>query len=109
MSGCSHCPISPDLRCAGLDAHRFCELIDPRHDSYTPAYVRTLLGLAVRAPMAADPGSKAVEAVERLQALRAGPFRSIDSDCGCAGARCGLRQLGTVSYADCFECIRRYG
>ena len=109
MNVCSHCPISPDMHCPGLDVYRFCELIDPNHEVYAPAYVRVLNDLAVRTSVAAGPTSKAAEAVKRLQVLRVCLFRSIDSACGCAGARCGLRHGGTVSYTDCFECIRRYG
>jgi hypothetical protein len=35
---CNRCPTSPDIRCRGLDVHRFCELIDPSRDRYDPRY-----------------------------------------------------------------------
>jgi hypothetical protein len=35
---CIHCPTPENLRCAGLDVRRFCELIDPSCPQYDPRY-----------------------------------------------------------------------
>jgi hypothetical protein len=35
---CFHCPAPENLRCAGFDVHRFCELIDPECPQYHPGY-----------------------------------------------------------------------
>jgi len=106
---CHHCPVNPALACPGSDVRRFCELIDPGHAAYDPGYIRTLWAMGNRVPKAADQRLTVVEALERVQAMYACPYRSIDPGCGCAGAKCGLRHAEIVSYADCFECIRQYG
>jgi hypothetical protein len=106
---CGNCPIPLALICPGEDVRRFCELIDPGHAAYDPGYIHTLWGMSHRETKAADPRPNVVEALERVQAMHACPYRSIDPGCGCAGAKCGLRHGEIVSYPDCFECIRRYG
>ena len=35
---CMHCPTPENLRCAGLDVRRFCELIDPSCPQYDSRY-----------------------------------------------------------------------
>jgi hypothetical protein len=49
------------------------------------------------------------ESLSLLAGLRACPFRSRDSGCGCAGARCALRGGAVVSHRDCFDCLKTYG
>lgn len=112
---CSYCPIPAALACRGEEVHRFCELIDPGNASYAPDYANVLRSVVQLQPSAAEPRPKltvkvkVVEALERVQAMYACPYRSLDAGCGCSGAKCGLRHGEIVSYADCFECIRRYG
>jgi hypothetical protein len=36
---CIHCPTPENLRCAGLDVRRFCELIDPSCPQYDSRYL----------------------------------------------------------------------
>jgi hypothetical protein len=106
---CRHCPIPAATTCQGEDVRRFCELIDPGHAAYDAGYINTLRAMNHREPQADARRPKVVEAIERVQALHACPYRSIDAGCGCTGSACGLRHGEIVSYADCFECIRRYG
>lgn len=46
MSRCAYCQIDPSLRCPGEDVRRFCELVDPAHHDFQPAYHRTLRAIA---------------------------------------------------------------
>jgi hypothetical protein len=110
---CPHCPIASALVCLGEDVRRFCALIDPGHAAYDAGYIPTIRAMSLsgreesRAP-AIDPRPGVVEALERVQAMRVCPYRSIPDGCGCSGARCALRRGATVSYADCFECLKRF-
>jgi hypothetical protein len=104
---CRDCPIPAARICQGEDVRRFCELIHPEHAAYDPGYIKTLWDMD-HETKSADPRSTVVAALEQVQAMRACPYRSIDPGCGCAGAKCGLRHGEIVSYADCFECVRRY-
>jgi len=109
---CAHCPIGEGFFCQGEDARRLCMLVDPEHRDYTPEYVATIRSLAQ--PRKPDGHRVAerpdlAEALSLLGAMRACPFRSVDAVCGCAGARCALRQGSIVSYPECFDCLRQYG
>jgi hypothetical protein len=46
MSRCFNCPVNPALACPGTDVRRFCELVDPDHADYAPAYRVSLCSLA---------------------------------------------------------------
>ncbi len=46
---CSQCPTPENLRCAGLDVRRFCELIDPSCPQYDSRYVDVIVHEARRA------------------------------------------------------------
>jgi hypothetical protein len=35
---CAHCPVAPRIACHGQRAPRLCQLIDPAHPDYQPAY-----------------------------------------------------------------------
>jgi hypothetical protein len=50
MSRCPNCQVPESLACAGLTVPRFCELVDPAHRDYRPAYHQTLLGIATAQP-----------------------------------------------------------
>ena len=39
---CSRCPLEPGLPCAGRGVRRLCELVDPAHPAYNPAYLTLL-------------------------------------------------------------------
>ena len=40
---CIHCPTPENLRCAGLDVRRFCELIDPSCPQYDAGYLDVIV------------------------------------------------------------------
>src|SRR5271170_6196543 len=87
---CAHCPITEGLSCQGQEALRLCMLIDPGHPEYTPEYIETIRSLA--RPSETDEASSAerpdlTEALSLLGAMKACPFRAVDTVCGCAGAR----------------------
>ena len=109
---CVHCPIAEGLSCQGEDARRLCMLVDPGHPEYTPEYVATIRSLA--RPRTTDETRPAerpdlAETLSLLGAMKACLFRAVDTVCGCAGARCGIRQGSIVSYTECIECLRQYG
>ena len=51
---CIRCPTSENLRCAGLDVRRYCELIDPSFPQYDPGYLQVIVREARRAWENAD-------------------------------------------------------
>jgi hypothetical protein len=109
---CAYCPITEGMSCQGQDARRLCMLIDPGHPEYTPEYVATIRSLArPRETYGTRPAERSnlAEALSLLGAMKACPFRTVDTVCGCAGARCGLRQGSIVSYPECLDCLRQYG
>jgi hypothetical protein len=44
------CPAGVPAQCRGLQFSRFCELVDPTHPAYRPAYKRVLNGDDVTVP-----------------------------------------------------------
>jgi hypothetical protein len=105
---CVNCPITEGLYCPGEDARRLCMLVDPEHPEFTPEYVATIRGLA--RPRGADERRPDLaEALSLIGAMKACPFRKVDTNCGCAGAKCSLRRGSVVSYPECFDCLRQYG
>jgi hypothetical protein len=130
---CTHCPIATEVPCPGEHARRLCHLIDPAHSNYMPGYVASIRDHALRLgvgrrgdwrakietgpPLPPLPKSDQItpthhslaESLKLIAAMRECLFRSIDPGCGCAGARCSLRQGSVVSYLDCFDCLRRFG
>ena len=40
---CIHCPTPENVRCAGLDVRRFCELIDPSCPQYDSRYLDVIV------------------------------------------------------------------
>jgi hypothetical protein len=109
---CAHCPIDEGLSCQGQDARRLCMLVDPGYPDYSPEYVATIRSLArPRQTDEARPAERPApaEALSLLGAMKDCPYRTVDSVCGCSGARCGLRRGSIVSYPECFDCLRQYG
>ena len=104
---CAHCPITEGLFCPGEDATAL-HVGDPEHPEYTPEYVATIRSWHVPEERTRGRPDLA-EALSLLGAMKACPFRSVDAICGCAGARCDLRQGSVVSYPECFDCLRQYG
>jgi hypothetical protein len=45
---CIRCPAPENLRCAGFDVRRFCELIDPSCPQYEPGYLKVIVREASR-------------------------------------------------------------
>ena len=116
---CAHCPVEPDVPCAGLHVRRLCTLVDPAQTSYNPGYIALLRrpwwaapGAAVAADAArnvAPLAQNVAEVVELLREIKACPYRTNEADCGCAGlARCSLGQgnRGLVNHHDCLACLR---
>lgn len=108
---CAHCPIAEGPSCQGEFARWLCMLIDPGHPDYNPGYIAAIQGLARsrgtdEVPPAPRPD--VAETLSFLGAMRACPFRAVNSNCGCSGARCGLRRGGIVSYQDCMSCAGVY-
>lgn len=107
MSGpCPKCP------CAGicLRWNLFCNWA--AEDPADPLKLRHICG---RSGMPANPGAmvradgrSAAQAVTLTRLVHACPFRNAQG-CGCAGARCALRDGAIVSHAECFDCVERYG
>jgi hypothetical protein len=68
VTRCPHCPADPSRACPGDDVKRFCELTDPAHADYRPAYLDTVRGLAAgefQAPAGAnDPVAGGIAAQE---------------------------------------------
>jgi hypothetical protein len=46
---CIHCSTPENLRCAGLDVRRFCELIDPSCPQYDPRYLEVIVNESLQA------------------------------------------------------------
>jgi hypothetical protein len=113
---CPHCPVDPGRPCEGLGVRRLCELVDPNHAAYNPAY-RSLLG-DLAGDAAGSTGAAVQDAPTRLgvgesltllRTMNACPHRSARTDCGCAGlGRCALGRGrdGLVNHLDCFACLR---
>ena len=51
---CIRCPTPENVRCAGLDVRRYCELIDPSCPQYDPGYLQVIVREARRAWEIAD-------------------------------------------------------
>ncbi len=112
---CPNCPTAPGLHCAGTDVPRLCELVDPDHPAYNPAYLPLLTpGALVPGD---DPRSKspspdlpnAAEMRSILNQMYACPYRESETDCGCGGlAHCGQGRGrgGLVNHHDCISCLR---
>src|SRR4051812_48534782 len=109
VARCPHCPVEPGRPCEGLRVRRLCELVDPGHAAYNPAY-RSLLGQlpgGAAVPGAAMPPGVG-ESLALLRAMNACPQRAARTDCGCAGlGRCALGRGrdGLVNHRDCFACL----
>ena len=92
---CVHCPLADGRPCPGQDAHRLCMLVNPGRPEYTPGYIAAIRDLAqsraTDGPIPPESPDLA-EALSLLAAMKACPFRAVDTACGCAGARCGLRE-----------------
>lgn len=97
---CPHCPISGP--CRGENAARLCELVDPTHPAYNPAYLRVLVPTDPhRVPLA--------ESLRITEMAKRCPYRSPPA-CRCQGAAaCGLRGGADVSAHECFDCVRVHG
>jgi hypothetical protein len=118
-SRCAHCPVEPDIPCAGIQVRRLCTLVDPGQPSYNPGYITLLRrswlvrpGTEVTPEAArsvAPSVQKVAEVVVLIKEIKACPHRTDEADCGCAGlARCSLGQgyLGLVNHHDCLACLR---
>lgn len=103
---CRHCPVTPGSPCAGVDAPRLCELIDPAHPDHAPAY-RDLL--RAKPPPPSPRRRRGLgETLILLNAMKACPHRIERTDCGCGGlASCtsGKGRAGVVHSGDCFDCL----
>lgn len=135
---CPHCPRG-GLPCRGETAVRLCQLVDPAHLSFNPAYRSVLAPAGAEAndpnnPSSPnDPDDRSTtrnppihqnkidrehqnfehiplnEAIRLTRLARGCPYRSPPS-CGCAGgAACALKGGADVSASTCWDCIRRYG
>jgi hypothetical protein len=113
---CPHCPVDPGRPCEGLYFRRLCELADPDHAAYNPAYRPLLERLAGATPLALAAtrrgGAQATlgvgESVGLLRDMYLCPQRVTRTECGCAGlATCmlGYGQDGLVNHHDCFACL----
>jgi hypothetical protein len=113
---CDHCPVDQALPCEGLNFRRLCDLADPDHGAYNPAY-RSLLE---RLAGAAHPTLGVVRGTGARTTLDVGesfgllremydcPHRITRIECGCAGlATCVLEhgRGGLVNHHDCFACL----
>ncbi|APW59208.1 hypothetical protein [Paludisphaera borealis] len=111
---CRHCPVASGSSCAGVSVVRLCELVDPAHPDYNPAYLDVLRPVPERPPGIADdhaPGRRRrglAETLALLSAMKACPHRIERTDCGCGGlASCtsGKGRAGVVHSGDCFDCL----
>ena len=118
---CPSCPVQPGRACEGSRFPRLCELADPGHKVYRPAYRVLLQRLAGEAQV---PGAVAEqdpvvrhgrrphdvgESISLIRTMSACPHRRTRTDCGCGGlGRCtlGKGRDGLVNHLDCFECLR---
>ncbi|MBV8487519.1 MAG: hypothetical protein JO161_04520 [Planctomycetaceae bacterium] len=118
-SRCAHCPVGPDVPCAGLRVRRLCTLVDPTQPSYNPGYVALLRRAGLNGPGAAVDSKAAqnvrptsvslAEIVLLIKEIKACPHRTGEAECGCAGlARCSLGKgyEGLVNHHDCLACLR---
>jgi hypothetical protein len=103
---------------------RLCQLTDSASRDYRPGYLSSIQvhvasdewrvadsnGMKTHLPFATDhsPLFEVAEALDLVRRIRACPYRSQYSKCGCSGARCALRRGAIVSYSECFQCSRRY-
>jgi hypothetical protein len=119
VARCGHCPVERGRPCEGLHARRLCELADPAHPDYSPAYRALLVRLAQDAGREADldpdggwdrrrPVRGPAETIALLGRMHECPDRTPRADCGCAGlARCarGRGRQGLVNHHDCLDCL----
>jgi hypothetical protein len=116
-SRCSHCPRA-GLPCRGEEAVRLCELINPEHAAFNPAY-RDVLAPTVHDPNNPDNPSNChirdinciplAESLRLTALVRGCAFRSPPA-CGCQGAAaCALKGGADVPTQTCWDCVRRYG
>ena len=92
--------------CAGAAVARLCELVDPDHPDYEPAYRQVLNVAPPPAPLRRLRGLGEVLAL--LAAMKTCPHRTERTDCGCGGlASCtsGKGRAGVVHSGDCFDCL----
>ena len=103
---CRHCPVAPESSCSGVAVPRLCELVDPDHPDYAPAY-RDVLH-AEPPPPSPRRRRGLGEVLSLLTAMKACPHRVERTDCGCGGlASCssGKGRAGVVHSGDCFDCL----
>ncbi|MGO9597646.1 MAG: hypothetical protein ACLP7Q_06565 [Isosphaeraceae bacterium] len=118
-SRCAHCPVEPDVACAGLHVRRLCTLVDPAQTSYNPGYLALLRRSGLTEPGAAATSEAArnlapsaqnvTEVVMLIKEIKACPHRNDEAECGCAGlALCALGHgyQGLVNHHDCLACLR---
>jgi hypothetical protein len=107
---CQRCPC-PDL-CLGWPAFCAWAAEDPQDEVkvrhiYTRSAAQKTEGHRLQSSRFEGP-QPLEETLTLVRAMRACPFRSIDTGCGCAGGRCSLRHGAVVSHRDCMDCLRRY-
>ncbi len=74
---------------------------NPGHPDYEPGYAAAIRDLAQPGGVVGiHPAERpdVPEAFSLLKSMRGCHFRALDTNCGCAGARCGLRHGSIVSY-----------
>jgi hypothetical protein len=111
---CPHCPVATGSPCIGVEIPRLCELVDPKHSAYNPAYVSLLLRGRGNYLERSEGKSEHVtpslsESLALLRRMNECGDRLVLTDCGCAElARCarGRGRQGLVNHLDCFKCIR---
>lgn len=116
-SRCPHCPRG-GLPCRGEEVGRLCQLVNPEHAAFNPAYREVLEPAGFEADDPDNPSDRFTREIGhiplaeslRLTALARGcPFRSQPA-CGCeAAAACALKRGADVSTQTCWDCVRRYG
>jgi len=115
-SRCPHCPRAGQA-CRGEELARLCELVDPEHAAFNPAYREVLEPACRDADNPDNPPDHPEWNIDqiplaeslRLTALARGcPFRSQPA-CGCDAAACALKRGADVSARTCWDCVRRYG
>jgi hypothetical protein len=114
---CEHCPRA-GLPCRGETVVRLCQLVDPDHAAFNPAYRDVLEPANHEAdnpdilsnhPIRKTGYIPLAESLRLTVLARECPFRSKPA-CSCEGAAaCALKGGVDVSAQTCWDCVRRYG
>jgi hypothetical protein len=89
---CQHCPTPADVKCVGREAtspiQRYCELIDPTHKDYRPAYIPHVIS-----------ESKRIAALPAAEPLTPSPDQRRQGGCG----KCPEKTIGEIYTQDPVE------